>query len=138
VTINGLVSAGSGLAMTSGQSSSFHFDVLSPIQVQTPDPDSLNAIPCRDVGRYQTGGPTTIRGIVQAKFENTYYLSATNGQRDGMAVFAPPQLLTVGKRYVIVGTVQERFDETQMATIVYVADEGVAANPAAVVQTIRW
>jgi hypothetical protein len=136
VTVNGLTAAGSGLTMTAGQESSFHFGVLSPILVQGGDPDSLSAVPCRDVGRYQTGGPTTIRAIVQARFDNTYYMSATNNQRDGMAVFAPPQILTVGRQYVIVGFVQEYFDETQMSTIVYVADEGAAANPAAVVQTI--
>jgi hypothetical protein len=136
VTVNGLTASSSGQTMTVAQQKTFHFDVLSPAQVQGPDPDALAESPCRDIGRYQTGGPTTIRGIVQAKFDNTYYLSATNSQRDGIAVYSQSQALTLGHRYVVVGTVQEFVDETQISTIVYVADEGIAANPAAVVQTI--
>ena len=60
--------------------------------------------------------------------------------QQGITVFAPPADLNPGERYMIAGGVLEFFGETEMggtgAQIVYVQDQGAAAIPAPVTQTI--
>src|SRR6266850_4612225 len=101
--------------MTSSQATSFPFGILSPAQIQAPDPDSLAATPCHDVGKYLSGGPVTIRGVCVAKFGNLYYIDGSTNLRDGVALFAPPAQLAVGNRYEIVGTNTEFNAETEMS-----------------------
>ncbi len=135
VTVTGLTSASTGFTMTSSQVSSFHFGILSPAQIQGPDLDSL-AAPCRDVAKYQTGGPVTMRGVCAARFGTSYYLQGSSAPRDGIGVFAPPVNLNPGTQYVLIGTPQEFFGETQISSIVYVKDGGAAAVPPPIVSTI--
>ena len=135
VTVYSLTAVSSGLTMMSGQTSSFHVGILSPAQIQGPDIDSLAAL-CRDVAKYQTGGPVSMRAVCVARFGTTYYLEGSSSPRDGIGVSGPPAVLNTGTRYVLIGTPGEYFGETQMSSIVYVKDEGAAAIPSPVVGPI--
>src|SRR5436309_3625988 len=140
VSVTGLVGLSSNLPMTTLQNASFHAGILTAAQVQAPNPDSLSATPCSDVSKLGDGLPVTISAICTAQFGTSYYLSSSNSQRDGITVFAPPADLNPGERYMIAGGVLEFFGETEMggtgAQIVYVQDQGAAAIPAPVTQTI--
>jgi hypothetical protein len=132
VTVTNIASASNAsLVATSGQDESFRYGIVSPAQIQTADPDSL-ALACHDVTQYLRNQlNTTFRGVCTAKFDNLYYIQGSTGPRDAVAVFAPPSELTVGNQYVLVASLtQERFDETQMSQIIYLADEGPTTIPA--------
>lgn len=139
VTVNGVASLASGLAMTSPQSRTFINGVLTAEEVQRANPDSLNGTPCLDrsrfagsLGQIQQGGlgpRATMAGTINARYQNLYYaMDGGNGDRSSVAIFAPPATLTIGRKYRFVGNVQEFFGETEF-TGISVADDIGAGDP---------
>ena len=139
VTVNGVASTASGLAMTSPQSRTFINGVLTAEEVQRANPDSLNGVPCIDrsrfagaLGQIQQGGlgpRATMAGTINARYQNLYYaVDAGNVERGSVAIFAPPATLTIGRKYRFVGNVQEFFGETEF-TGISVADDIGAGDP---------
>lgn len=139
VTVNGVASTASGLAMTSPQSRTFINGVLTAEEIQRANPDSLNGLPCVDrsrfagaLGQIQQGGlgpRATMAGTINARYQNLYYaMDAGNVERGSVAIFAPPATLTIGRKYRFVGNVQEFFGETEFSGI-SVADDIGAGDP---------
>jgi len=139
VTVNGLVSSGSGIAMTTPQSRSFVNGVVEPALIQQADPAFLAASPCQDRSRFAGAGASignlrvSFRGTSVADFGTIFYLvGASGGARNGVSVFGPTQPLNPGHRYLVVGNVQEfgsgpeNGRETEVVSTVYIVDEGVA------------
>jgi hypothetical protein len=48
----------------------------------------------------------------------------------GITIFAPPQSLTLGYRYLIAGAAEDFWQENEFAAIVYIQDQGAAGAPA--------
>ncbi len=149
VTVNGVVASSSGIAMTTPQSRSFVNGVVDPSVVQAADPAALAGSPCEDRSRYAGVGTSfgtlrvAVRGVSTGKFGSLYYLEgASGGVRNGLSVFGPSQPLTEGHRFLVVGFVQEfgtgaaNGRETEIVSTIYIVDEGVAASPAPLVETI--
>ncbi|MCC6349287.1 MAG: T9SS type A sorting domain-containing protein [Candidatus Eisenbacteria bacterium] len=142
VTVSGIVSVSSGLAMTAPQSRTFINGVLSCAEVQAPNPDSLAGIPCLDRSRFAGGGGQTsqgnigprmsMTGVVQGIYTPLHYLADEGGGlRSGVSIFAPPTLPVLGHKMFVTGQVQEFFGETEVGAIVSSTDLGVATAPAA-------
>lgn len=151
VTANNIVGLANGVAMTSPASRSFLAGVLSCGEMASPNPDSLMAVPCRDISLYQgdigSGGGTgqysnggfgprsTVTGVVTGVYGNLYYIEdetpllPANNHR-GLTVFAPPQALVPGHKYVLAGAAQEYYSEIEFAAIQYVQDVGTPGIPA--------
>jgi len=142
VTVVGVVSSASGLAMTSPQSRSFVNGVIEPSVVQAPDPAYLAASPCVDRSRFAGTGSApgslnvSIEGVGVGEFGSLYYLDGVSGGlRNGVSVFGPTQPITMGHKYLVVGRVQEfgsgpaNGAETEVVSTVYIVDEGVATAP---------
>ncbi|NOT35397.1 MAG: T9SS type A sorting domain-containing protein [Candidatus Eisenbacteria bacterium] len=150
VTASDIRSA-AGLKMPAPQSRSFANGVMSLRTLQLPDAAGLGGAPCADRSRFAlaTGGSGTrisYRGTVVAAFGTVYYLADEDNVnlRSAMPVFAPPSPLTVGRRYLIAGQLQE-FNGistsvpgglTEGVTTVYLKDEGVGVIPTPRTQTI--
>lgn len=142
VTINNIVSSSNAVAMTIAQNKEFINGVLTSQFIQTADPAALAGNPCDD--RSQIAGPgsipgtrMTVRGVATLTIGSTTWIEdATAGQRSGVAVFAPIGPMVAGRRYLVAGAIQEFFTETEVASNVFLVDEGVAAVPAPEVQTV--
>ncbi len=142
VTVNGVAGLANGIAMTSGQSRTFINGVLSIAEVQAANPDSLARVAgCVDMSRFagsngQTsqglgGTRATIVGVMSAKFTPSNYLQDVGGGlRSGMQVYAPPVPMIVGRKYMVVGAVQEFFGETEFNFVTAAFDLGAASAPA--------
>ena len=142
VTVNGVAGLGNNIAMTSGQSRTFINGVLSVAEIQAANPDSLARVAgCIDMSRFAGGnGQTsqgaggtraTVVGVMTAKFTPSNYLAdEIGGQRSGLQVFAPPMPMIVGRKYMVVGAVQEFFGETEFNFVTAAFDLGVASVPA--------
>lgn len=139
VTINGVVSTASGLAMTSPQSRTFANGLLSAADVQEANADSLAGASCVDKSRFAgtggqlaagaTGVRASMAGTVTGRYNNLYYAGdAGNPARGGVAIFAPPATLTIGNQYRFVGAVQEFFGETEFTNISVAEDLGAGAS----------
>jgi hypothetical protein len=129
ITVSGLVSQASGLAMASGQTDLYRYGIVTPAMIQAPDPDTLAASPCRDEGQYENE-TVTFRGICTARFGSLYYLQGTSGGlRNGVTLFGAPFTLVPGRQYVIAGTMTEFFRETEMTPTYYGRDEGFVGIP---------
>ncbi len=149
VTVNGIVSSSSGIAMTTPQSRDLVNGVVDPSVAQAADPAALAGSPCQDRSRYAGVGTSfgtsriSVRGVSTGKFGSLYYLEgASGGVRNGIAVFGPSQPLTVGHQFLVVGLITEfgtgaaNGRETEIVSTVYIVDEGLAASPAPLVDTI--
>lgn len=135
VTISGIAGLANGLVMTSPQSRTFANGVLSCVQIQTADPDSLLGTPCVDRSRYAgSGGQTsqgapgirmTMTGVATGQFGSLFYLS-DEGQptRGAVSIFAPSTPLVVGRKYLIAAQMSEFFGETEIVNSVYIQDLG--------------
>lgn len=142
VTVNGVAGLANSIAMTSGQSRTFINGVLSCAEIQAANPDSLARVAgCLDMSRFagsngQTsqglgGTRCTVVGVMTAKFTPSNYLAdVAGGQRSGLQVFAPPMPMIVGRKYMVVGAVQEFFGETEFNFVTAAFDLGVASVPA--------
>ena len=110
--------------------------------VQAPDPTFLG-FPCDDRSRYAGAGTAfgrriTVRGVAVQSYGSLYYIvGAAGGKRNGVSVFGPSQPLVAGRQYRIACRVQEFGGETEIVNTVDIKDEGVAAVPAASVQTVH-
>jgi hypothetical protein len=153
VTVNGITGVANDSTMKTPASLSFIAGVLSCGEMSYPNPDSLAATPCRDVsrflgspvgsgvtGQYSNGpfGPrSTVTGIVAGIYGNLYYMEdSLPGQNRGITVFAPPQALTLGHRYMLAGADEEFFSENEYAGIAKVYDFGATSVPAPVPLTV--
>ncbi len=140
VTINGVIRASNGVAMTSAASHSFYNGVMTMANLQAPDPAFLPLF--QDRTRYGGTGSAaglslTVRGVCTAKYGGLYYLQDENGAlRGGAAVFAPIAPLVLGRRYLVSGAVQEFNNETEVVNTVYIVDEGNGTIPSAIQQTV--
>jgi hypothetical protein len=148
VEVNGITGLANGITMTTPVHATFLAGVLSCGEMSAPNPDSLAAVPCRDLSRYAgTGGQylngafgprSTMTGIVVGKYGNLYYMEDNDPAHNrGITVFAPPVALTLGHRYLIAGAAEEYYSENEFAAITYVRDDGAATVPAAVPLTVR-
>jgi hypothetical protein len=152
VQVNGITGVSNGQTMSVPQQRSFLAGVLSCGEMAQPNPDTLatgsGGVPCVDKplysgpgGEFLNGnfGPrSTVTGIVVGVFGNLYYME--DGTQDpavnqinsrGITVFAPPQNLLLGHRYVIAGACQDFWQEAEFAAIQFIQDLGVAGVPAA-------
>lgn len=151
VTANNIVGTANGVAMTSPASRDFLAGVLSCGEMAAPDPDSLAAVPCREVSRYQGtsgqfinggfGPRSSLVGIVTGIYGNLYYMEDENplspaDNHRGVTLFAPPQALQVGHKYVVAGAAQEYYSELEYAAIQYVKDLGAPGVPAPIGLTV--
>ncbi len=141
VTVNGVVGAANGLAMTSPQNRAFFNGVMPISLIQAPDPAGLAAVPCVDRSLFAgpgsaVGGRLSFRGICTAGFGNLYYLQDGTTQRSGMSLFAPVAPLIVGHQFLVSGAVQEFFEETEGTSNVYLRDEGAATIPTPIDQSV--
>ena len=151
VQVNGITGVENNQTMTTPQTRSFLFGVLSCGEMAQPNPDTLatgsGGQPCVDKPLYSgpggeflsqgvIGPRSTFTGIVTAKFGNVYYME--DGTHDpplnqinsrGITAFAPPQDMAVGHRYIIAGGCQNFWSETEFTAIQYVQDLGVVAIP---------
>ncbi len=141
ITVNGVAGLANSIAMTSGQSRTFINGVLSIAEIQQANPDSLARVAgCLDMSRFAGGyGQTsqglggtrcTIVGVMTGKFTPSNYLEdESGGQRSGVQVFAPPLPMVLGRKYMVVGAVQEFFGETEFTSVVAAFDLGLATTP---------
>lgn len=143
ITVNGVVNAGNGVAMTVAATRNFFNGILPIGLIQAPDATAIGGSPCEDrskfaaPGNQATGGRMTTRGVCTAAIGSTYWLeTAGGGTRSGIAIFAPIQALTVGRQYLVAGGIQEFFGETEVVFNVFLQDEGAVAVPAPVNKTI--
>ncbi len=137
VTVNNVVGTDNLLAMTSPQSRTFVNGVLTCAETEAPNPDSL-AVPfpnCFDKSRFAGSGGRvasgvfgprmTVTGTAVAVYQALYYINDENqGLRGGVSVFAPTTPLQIGRRYRIVGQIQEFGSETEVVGVVDVTDLG--------------
>jgi hypothetical protein len=137
LTVNGVVSLSSDLPMTTPQNATFWNKVNDIKTLQAPDPTFLSATPpCEDRSRFAgTGaGPgelVTWRCVATADFGGLDYMQDENGGlRSGMSVFAASAPMVPGRKYLVVGSIQEFFNETEAIQTVEVIDEGVGTIPA--------
>src|SRR5213075_2803189 len=84
------------------------------------------------------GPRSTVTGIVTGKFGNLYYMEDGNTdpavdqiKNRGITVFAPPQNMAVGHRYVLAGACQDFWQEAEFAAIQYIQDLGAVTVPPA-------
>ena len=148
VQVNGITGVSNGQTMTTPQSRTFLAGVLSCGEMSQPNPDTLAANPCVDKALYSGAGGeflngnfgprSTMTGIVVGQFGNLYYMEdgapdpAVNQHNSrGITIFAPPQNLVVGHRYVIAGAAEDFWQENEFAAIQYIKDQGAAGVPAA-------
>jgi FlgD Ig-like domain len=150
VTVNGITGVANGVTMTTPGSATFIAGALSCGQMSAPNPDSLSALPCRDVsnyvgfvtktGQYTNGdfGPrSTVTGIVSGIFGNLYYMEDANpAVNRGITVFAPPSALLLGHKYILAGNDEEFYSENEFAGVSYVKDVGTPGVPAPVLLTV--
>jgi hypothetical protein len=143
VTINNIVSASNAVAMTVAQTKNFVNGVLSIAYLQGPNPDSLASVPCKDYMRHlgtDNGLSTrlTVRGVGIENFAGTYWIEdAVGGNRSGIAVFAPVGPLTTAHLWTVAGSPQEFFTESEVVGSSFVRDDGAAAVPAPILQTVH-
>lgn len=141
ITVNNIAGLANGLAMTSGQSRTFVNGVLTCAEAQLPNADSLGASPCVDKSRFAgasgqlnqglLGTRCTVKGVSVAKFTTLDYLAdEAGGFRSGLVAFGSPIPITVGKKYMLVGQIQEFFGETEFSGIVNAYDLGSGTAPA--------
>ena len=137
VTVNGITGLANGLTMTTPVSRTFVNGVLSCAELEAPNTDSL-AVPfpnCTDKSRFAGSGgqlgqgiPGTrisITGTAVGQFGSLYYVNDEDqALRGGVSVFAPTSPLTLGRRYRLVGQVQEFFGESELVNTVEVTDLG--------------
>ncbi len=142
INVSGLVAVVNNLTMAGVQSRTFWNGITPIAEIQAPDPDSL-AGPHVDRSRMAgvgsaVGDRLSYRGVCTAVFpEGLNYIQDLSGAtRTGLATYATVAPLTVGHQYLVVATVQEYFGETESTGNVYLRDEGPAAIPAPVVQTV--
>jgi len=135
VTINGIVSLASGLAMTSPQSRTFVNGLLTAADIQQANADSLAGAVCVDKSRFAGGGGQlaagltgtrcSVAGTITGRYNTLYYMGdAGNPYRGSLAIFAPPATLTIGNKYRFVGAIQEFFGETEFTSISIADDLG--------------
>jgi hypothetical protein len=143
ITVNGVVNAANGAAMTVAATRNFFNGILPIGLIQAPDATAIGGSPCEDrskfaaPGNQATGNRMSTRGVCTAAIGSTYWLeTAGGGTRSGIAVFAPLQAMTVGRQYLLAGGIQEFFGETEVVSNVFLKDEGVVAVPAPAVETI--
>jgi hypothetical protein len=147
VQVNGMTGVNNGLTMTSPQSRTFLFGLNTCGEASAPNPDTLAANPCVDKalysgagGEFLNGGFGTrcsISGIVTGRFGNLYYMedgtmnpAVNQSTSRGITIFAPPQTLQIGHRYLIAGAVEDFWQENEFAAIVYIQDKGTPGVPA--------
>lgn len=148
ITVNNVVGAANGLAMNTPQSKDIVNGVLNCVDIQTPNPDSLAALPCLDKSRFAGGGGAnnlgalgnklSMRGIVTGIYGNLYNLEDAGApSRGGLTAFAPPAPMVVGHKYFIAGNIQGFFGENEISGISDVLDLGVAVVPDPLVKTVN-
>ena len=109
--------------------------------VQAPDPAFLPLFD--DRSKYAGPGTAfgrriTVRGVGVQQYGSLHYLMGlSGGKRNGVSVFGPSQPLVPGHQYRIACRVQEFGGETEIVQTVSITDEGLAAVPAASVQTVN-
>ena len=148
ITVNGITGLAAGQTMTTPQSRTFVNGLLTVEEVQRANPDSLSATPpCVDRSRFAgaagqvsqgLGGTRCSMGATTAsRYGSVYYMSdAANARRTGVAAFAPPAVLTIGRMYRLTGAIQEFFGETEFTFITEATDIGASAVPAAKTITV--
>jgi len=150
VTVSNVRGSANLVSMTTPVPISFLAGVLSCNEISSPDPDSLAASPCQDRSKYcgplgqftngQFGPRSSISGIVCGVFGNLYYLEDDNpSNARGVTVFAPPQALTLGHRYLLAGAAELYYMEKEFAAITYVQEQGnpgVPSPPSMLVHTV--
>jgi hypothetical protein len=150
VTVSNVRGSANNVSITSPVSVSFLAGVLSCNEISTPDPDSLAATPCQDRSKYcgplgqftngQFGPRASITGIVCGIFGNLYYMEDANpANARGVTIFAPPQALLLGHRYLLAGAAELFFMEKEFAAITFVQDQGnpgVPSPPSMLVHTV--
>jgi flagellar hook capping protein FlgD len=141
VTVNGVTGLAAGQTMTTPQSRTFINGLLTTEEVQRANPDSLSATPpCVDrsrfagpAGQVSQGGVGTrasMGAVSGARYGSIYYMmDAGNPRRGGVAAFAPPAVLTIGRNYRLTGQIQEFFGETEFSNIIEATDIGAGAVP---------
>ncbi len=133
ITVNNIVGAANGLAMTTGQTLDFYNGVLSIAQIQAPDPAYLSGV-CEDRSRFAGTGSSigqvlTYRGICTAQYGNLFYMTDRPAvdkpqARSGVVLFAPVANPIVGHQYLVTASIQEYYEETEASANVYLRDEG--------------
>ncbi len=149
LTVNGVVGVAAGLPMTTPQSRTFVNGILTAVEVQWADPDSLVIGPgCVDRSRFAgpggqlTQGPggtrASMAAVMGARYGSVYYMmDAGNPNRGGVAAFAPPATLITGRVYRLTGAIQEFFGESEFSFISEVEDLGAGAIPSPVSVTAK-
>jgi hypothetical protein len=131
ITVNGIVSASSGIPMVDPQSHEFVSGVLSVADVRAPDPDYLGAPTCSDRSRFaglgSALGPTlTVDALCSASLAGVSYLADTTNTnvRTGLAVVgtgAPER----SEHGLVVGNVAEEAG----GTVLHMGPAALAAKP---------
>jgi hypothetical protein len=121
--------------MSPQQTRSFVNGVLDIPTVQAADPSMLSLFddrsPFAGTGTLP-GTRLTVRGVSTGVYGSLYYMqedgsgAAVGPLRSGISIFGPSAPLTPGRKYRVVGQVQEFGNETEIVQTVEVTDEGVA------------
>ena len=149
VTASGIGSAGCPSCLMSGQSREFYNAVLTVAEVQAPAPESLSIaqdspglpgidVVCTDRSRFAgvgtgVGRRISVKGVGVGKFGSLQYLEDPGAApRSGISVFGPSQPLELGRKYHVVGQIQEFGGETEIVNDVLIQDKGFVGIPSAV------
>jgi hypothetical protein len=134
VTVSNLAAVNGWLVMPAPVTLSFYTGVLAVHDIRIPNPDSLAALPCLDKSRFAGGGSAlggvlTVRGTCIGAFGASPYIQDNaTGARTGVQVYTAGWM-QLGRRYLVVGCVQESNGETDVTAILYARDEGVVSQP---------
>lgn len=142
ISVSGIVSVTSGLAMGSA-SRSFYHGVTPISMVQAADPAFLSGS-CVDRSKFAGAGSTTgarltFRGVCTGSYptaSNFHLQDASGSVRNGALIYGPLVPLVRGNQYLFVGQIQEYYGETEAVYNAYLRNEGVATSPAAAAQTV--
>jgi hypothetical protein len=142
LTVSNIRSAATNTPMPASQTVSFVTGILSPEQIQAPAAGSLQPPPCVDRSAYAgTGGSlgprVTVAGTATGQFGATCFIGDdVNPPRGGVLVFAPPEVLVEGHRYLIGGEIQEFSGVTEFGNVAVVIDQGFVGTVPPTVQTV--
>ncbi len=141
ITGQSIGTATCALCLSPSQTLNFAHGITPIPVIQAADPANLS--PCDDRSKFAGPGTAfgtrlTFRGVAVEQYGSLHYIEdLAGGARSGISVFGPSQPLVPGHKYRIACRVQEFGGETEIVNTVNILDEGLAAVPAASLQTVN-
>jgi predicted extracellular nuclease len=140
VTAAGVGSATCPTCLSASQTQTFVNGVLTIQEIEQPNVAMLPLFD--DRSRFSGAGTApgtrmSFRGVATGAYGTLYFMQDLGGgNRSGVSVFGPSTPLSPGRKYLVVGQVQEFGLETEVVNSAYIVDEGVGAVPGPVLQPV--